>query len=57
LYELQMSLPLFSEPARMLAGMMIRIVPRDSWTSAHIPIAARMRSPLAVQLPLISTGP
>ena len=40
LYEMQMSLPLFSKPGQMLAGMMIRSVPRDSWTSAQMPIAA-----------------
>jgi hypothetical protein len=57
LYELQMSLPLFSKPGQMLAGMMIRGGARDSWTSAQMPIAARLHGPSAVRLPLISSGP
>ena len=56
LYEVRMSLPLFSEPGKMLAGMIIRGGPRDSWRSAQVPMAARMQSPSAVQLPLISMG-
>jgi len=53
-YELQMSLPLFSKPGRMLAGMMNRSVPRGSWTSGHRHKCRYLRGctvPLTVQLP------
>jgi hypothetical protein len=57
LYEMQMSLPPFAKPDFEQAMMMIRSGPRDTWRSAQMPIAARMHSPSAVQLPLISTSP
>jgi len=56
LYEMQMSLPLFSRSGLEQAVMMIRGGRRDSWRSAQVPMAARTQNPLALQLPLISMG-
>jgi hypothetical protein len=39
LYEVQMSLPLFSKPDRMLAGVIIPGGPWDSLRSAQVPMA------------------
>jgi hypothetical protein len=54
LYEMQMSLAPFSKPGLMQAGATIRGGPRDAWRSVQMPMAARMQSPSALQLQLIS---
>jgi hypothetical protein len=54
LHEMQMSLPLLSKPGFAQSVMIIRAAPRDSMRPRQTPMAARMQSPLARPLPLIS---